>query len=59
MREGPGYIGAFAKKVVEHQKITANHKKSSYLQLMILVLFCVWEDALVVEIVPLIGILTI
>lgn len=59
MREGPGYIGAFAKKVVEHRKITANHKKSSYLQLLILVLFCVREDALVIEIVPLIGILTI
>ena len=45
-REEPGYIGVFAgkKTVVEHQKITANHK-NMHLKLMILALFYVWEDA--------------
>ena len=47
------------KKVVEHRKITANHKKYRYLQLTILALFFVWEDALIIEFVTLIGILTI
>ena len=32
------------KHVVEHQKMTANHKNQTS-QVIILVLFCVWEDA--------------
>ena len=32
------------KYIVEHQKITANHR-NRHLKLMILVLFYVWEDA--------------
>ena len=52
VREEPGFIGVFAgkkqnrtKHVVEHQKSTANHKKTRHLKLMILVLFYVWENA--------------
>ena len=33
------------KHVAEHQKITANHKKTRHVRLMILVLFYIWEDA--------------
>ena len=50
IKEEPGYVGVFAEKrkkknVVEHQKITANQKKTRYLKLMILVPSYVWEDA--------------
>ena len=52
VREEPGYIRVFVEKqtkkqtkhVVQHQKITANHK-NRHLKLMILVFFYVWEDA--------------
>lgn len=38
-------FGVGKKQVAEHQKIMADHKKSPHLGLMILGLFCVWDDA--------------
>ena len=68
LREESGSIGVFAeiKKVVEHQKITANHTHThththNRLLKLISMLFCVWKEARVwaTEIIPLISILTI
>ena len=46
VREEPGYIGFFAEErhVVKHKTITVN-LQTSQKNLMILVLFYVWEDA--------------